>query len=96
MTRQGRLFYISGIVQGVGFRYFARRVAARLDLTGYAKNLRDGRVEVYAVGTPEQLNALAKELRRGPTAAEVSGVIEEEAGIEERYSRDFSIQHDTW
>jgi acylphosphatase len=90
-----RLYYVSGIVQGVGYRYFARRVAVRLGLSGYAKNLRDGRVEVYAIGSPEQLDAMAEELRRGPAAAEVSEVIGESAGIEEKYSQDFSIQHDT-
>jgi acylphosphatase len=96
MIKQGRLFYISGIVQGVGFRYFARRVAVGFGLAGYAKNLRDGRVEVYAIGSPQQLDRFAKELRRGPAAARVSEVMEEEAGIEEGYSKDFSIEHDTW
>ena len=48
-----RRYFISGIVQGVGFRYFAQDEAERLHLSGYVRNLRDGRVEVYAIGSPE-------------------------------------------
>ena len=62
-------FYVSGEVQGVGFRFFAERVAARLDVSGYVKNLFDGRVEVYAIGSAAQLEALKNELRRGPRMA---------------------------
>jgi acylphosphatase len=79
----------------VGYRYFAQRVAVRLGLSGYAKNLRDGRVEVYAIGSAEQLAKLRSELKRGPRAAEVTEVIEEEAGIEANYGDDFSIEHGT-
>ena len=43
-------YYVSGEVQGVGFRYKAQRVAARLDLTGWVRNLRDGRVELEVQG----------------------------------------------
>lgn len=91
-----RLFYVSGYVQGVGYRYFAQRVAVRLELVGYVKNLRDGRVEVYAIGAPPQLGELRAELERGPRAADVKEVMEEEAGIEERYSSAFTIEHDSW
>lgn len=80
----------------MGYRYFAERVAVRLGLAGYAKNLRDGRVEVYAIGSAEQLAVFRSELERGPRAAEVTEVIEEEACIEERYASDFSIENDTW
>ena len=45
-----RRWLIRGRVQGVGFRYFAQRAAAELGLTGYVRNLDDGRVEVYAAG----------------------------------------------
>jgi acylphosphatase len=80
------------MVQGVGFRYFARRHATLLGLGGYARNLADGRVEVYAVGTAEQLRSLAAELARGPSVASVDRVEEEAAEMLEQYSRWFSIE----
>jgi acylphosphatase len=92
-TRQGRRYYVSGSVQGVGYRYFASRVAERLGVAGYAQNLRDGRVEVYAIGTPANLAALRKELERGPRSAVVSGVAEEDAVIEPQFEDDFSVVH---
>lgn len=74
---------VRGRVQGVGFRYFAQRAAAELGLTGYARNLDDGRVEVYAVGSPGKLAELAGWLHRGPRWAEVRGVEEQEAAVRE-------------
>lgn len=91
--RIGRTYYVSGTVQGVGYRYFAQRVSIRLGLAGYAKNLSDGRVEVYAIGEQEQLLALKKELKRGPKAASVAEVAEQEAEVEEKYSHGFTIEH---
>jgi acylphosphatase len=91
-----KLFYVSGTVQGVGFRFFSQRVSARLGLAGYVKNLRDGRVEVYAIGAPSELAALRRELERGPRSSVVTNVFEEEAGIEEKYAHDFSIENDSW
>ncbi len=84
------------MVQGVGYRFFAERVAERLGLAGYVKNLRDGRVEVYAIGQPSALATLRVELERGPRAAMVSEVIEQDAGMDERYAGGFSIERDTW
>jgi len=91
---QGRLFFVAGLVQGVGYRFFAQRVAERTGVSGYVKNLRDGRVEVYAVGTPAQLKSLRAELARGPASADVSEVGEQEAEIEARYRQGFAIEHD--
>ncbi|HEV2306442.1 MAG TPA: acylphosphatase [Candidatus Acidoferrales bacterium] len=91
-----KLFYVSGTVQGVGFRFFSQRVSARLGLAGYVKNLRDGRVEVYAIGTPSELAALRSELERGPQSSSVSEVFEEEVAIDEKYAHDFSIENDSW
>ena len=82
------------MVQGVGFRFFAQRVAERLRIAGYVKNLRDGRVEIYAIGAAEQLGALRAELERGPRGASVDAVAEEEAEILPRYAGGFSIEHD--
>ncbi len=93
-TRQAKRFCVSGIVQGVGFRFFAQRVADRLGVAGYAKNLRDGRVEVYAIGSAQQLDALRAELERGPRAASIEAVEEEAAEILPRYANHFSIEHE--
>ena len=94
-TLQARRYRISGTVQGVGFRYFASRTARQLGITGYAKNLRDGRVEVYAIGTQEKLASLRKELQRGPRSAVVSDVMEEDAAIEPKFEQGFSIERDS-
>ena len=67
-------FLIQGIVQGVGFRYFARRAARDLNLAGHVRNLADGSVEAVARGEEGQLAALEKALRRGPTASRVDSV----------------------
>ena len=77
-----RRWFVRGRVQGVGFRYFAQRAASGLGLTGYTRNLNDGRVEVYAVGPEEQLSRLAALLYRGPQWADVRGVEEQEAAVQ--------------
>ena len=66
---------ISGHVQGVVFRASTARRALELSVTGYAKNLPDGRVEVLACGEPAAVDALCEWLRRGPPAARVSDVV---------------------
>ena len=92
--RLAKRFFVSGIVQGVGYRFFAQRAAERLGIVGFAKNLRDGRVEVYAVGTEVALERLRAELNRGPRTAIVSGVEQEYAAIDSRFVTEFSIQYD--
>ena len=72
-------WFIRGRVQGVGYRYFAQRAAVELGLTGYTRNLDDGRVEVYAAGPVDKLSQLAGILYRGPRWSDVRGVEEQEA-----------------
>jgi len=67
-------FLISGVVQGVGFRWFVARHARSLGLVGYARNLPDGRVEVVVSGPEESLPALEQLLRSGPANAQVERV----------------------
>jgi len=69
---EARRVIYSGRVQGVGFRYTTARIAQQRAVTGYVKNLRDGRVELVAEGTHEELNRLLKEI-----AAAMDGNIEE-------------------
>ncbi len=93
---QARRFYVSGMVQGVGYRFFAQRAAGKLGISGYVKNLRDGRVEVYAIGRPPELDSMRGELRRGPRSAMVEEVVAEEAEVDQQYGNSFSIEHDDW
>jgi acylphosphatase len=67
-------FLVGGLVQGVGFRWFVARHARSLGLTGYARNLPDGRVEVVVSGPDESLPALERLLRAGPAYAQVDQV----------------------
>lgn len=91
-TEAVRRYLVSGFVQGVGFRFFVERVARQLALGGYVKNLRDGRVEVYAIGAPEQLRELKRRLAEGPRGARIERVEEEEAPLLERYRRHFTVE----
>jgi acylphosphatase len=90
-TRCARRYLIRGRVQGVGFRDFVQRQAAELGVTGYVRNLDDGRVEAVAVGTPAQLAELAGYLHRGPRWSDVRGVEESEHALLQ--SEGFSIKY---
>lgn len=92
--RIARIYYVSGSVQGVGYRQFARRMARSLGVSGYAKNLLDGRVEIYALGAPEQLDSLRRKLEEGPASALVWEVTEEPAQMLPRYGDEFSIERE--
>lgn len=65
---------VAGRVQGVFFRASARQEAQRRGITGHARNLPDGRIEVLACGSPEAVNELREWLRRGPPQAQVTGI----------------------
>ena len=66
--------FISGLVQGVGYRYYAMRKASVYGLKGFAKNLVDGRVEVVAEGERGLLEEFIKDLKQGPISAHVTDV----------------------
>ena len=65
---------VSGIVQGVNFRYYTSRQAESLGLTGWVANREDGSVEVVAEGPRADLQALLDWLSQGPPSASVTGV----------------------
>jgi acylphosphatase len=65
---------VSGRVQGVGFRRFARATAQRLGVESNPRNLRDGRVFVIAEGRPEAVELYIDELRKGPIFAHVENI----------------------
>ncbi len=66
---------ISGRVQGVFYRYTAQKVATRLGLAGWIKNLPDGRVEAVAVGDVAAVDDFIAWCREGPPGARVEGVV---------------------
>jgi len=66
-----RRFFISGDVQGVGFRFFAQRAAARHQVVGFVRNLDDGRVEAWVEGPPQSVEAFKDELATGPRYSSV-------------------------
>ncbi len=66
--------YVEGRVQGVGFRANTRRTANRLGLTGWVRNLRDGRVEIIAEGDDNMIDRLIQWCHRGTTMAHVTNV----------------------
>jgi len=86
-----RKYLISGAVQGVGYRYFTQRAAAKMKVGGYVKNLRDGRVEVFVIGTPQQHRELRTLLERGPRFSSVKEVREEAASPDPQYETEFVI-----
>ena len=71
-----RVLY-EGRVQGVGFRYYTRREAQRLAMTGWVRNLADGRVEAVLQGSEEQLSAMLRWLKTGSPLATVDSIVQE-------------------
>ncbi len=84
--------YISGVVQGVFFRAATRRAATDLNLTGWVRNMEDGRVEAVFEGDDEQIDKMLSWCKIGPPAARVENI----AAAEEHYTggfHGFSIKH---
>ena len=75
-------FMVTGKVQGVFFRASTREQAERFGLSGYARNLSDGRVEVLAVGEEGAISALERWLWQGPPQSRVEDVVRESAEAE--------------
>lgn len=82
---------VSGRVQGVGYRQACRAEARSLGLVGWARNLSDGQVEVWAQGAPEACDRLVDWLWAGPAGSAVTGV-ESEVVAADPTLRDFFIQ----
>ena len=74
---------VEGRVQGVGYREFVRRAAARLHVTGWVRNRADGSVEAVIRGGAEQLEALLREMRAGPPLSVVLDLRTQEAEAED-------------
>jgi acylphosphatase len=81
---------VKGVVQGVGFRYFAIRIAERLGITGYVKNLPEGSVEIEAEGDKTVVNAFIKEIRIGPRYSRVTDITLER--LEPKFDKSFVVK----
>lgn len=81
---------VSGLVQGVGYRYFCYKKALEYGINGYAKNLYNGNVEVLAQGEEGLIKGFIKELNTGPNYASVKSLNTEETDVEKEY-QEFSI-----
>ncbi|WP_394152403.1 acylphosphatase [Vibrio maritimus] len=77
MSQYCQKVIVTGHVQGVGFRYHTCHEGLKLGLTGYAKNLYDGSVEVIACGDEARVEALCDWLLQGPRTASVESVVRE-------------------
>ena len=89
--RIARRFVISGRVQGVGFRWFTKDIAVLEGVTGWVRNLPDGRVEALVEGDAEAVTRVERQLHQGPPGARVQNVntiTEEPSGA----YRSFSIE----
>ncbi|MCP4326136.1 MAG: acylphosphatase [Psychromonas sp.] len=75
MDKTGYKVIVSGLVQGVGFRYFTAKEANRLNIYGHAKNLNDGSVEVLMFGSKTQLHILLTWLENGPKTSVVDDIV---------------------
>lgn len=86
MTKQLTL-HLSGKVQGVFFRDNTKKIAQSLNLTGYVKNLDDGRVKIVAQGSNEDLDKLISWAKEGPSSANVTSISKNFSEPEEKHSQ---------
>ncbi|HSG27506.1 MAG TPA: acylphosphatase [Candidatus Krumholzibacterium sp.] len=75
---------VSGIVQGVGFRFFTRSAARRAGVGGFVRNLPDGSVEAEAQGEENELETFIKEIKKGPVSSRVTNVEIENVAPDDR------------
>jgi acylphosphatase len=74
VARRNVRIFIEGRVQGVGYRAWLERAAQRLELDGWVRNRRDGRVEAVLSGRPEHVDRMVEQCARGPAAARVVAI----------------------
>jgi acylphosphatase len=88
---KGLLINVSGVVQGVGFRWYARQTADRWGVKGFVRNLYDGSVEIYAEGNEITLEGFLEEIRVGPSYAHIAGVRSDWTEYQGKY-KEFRIE----
>jgi acylphosphatase len=90
MTRQA--FY-TGRVQGVGFRYSVKQIAAGYEVTGWVRNLADGRVELLANGEVSEVEAFLEAIAGSHLGTHIKEIAHHEAEVTGRPPRGFEIKH---
>ena len=93
MANVAAKIYIEGFVQGIGFRYFAYRKSQECGVVGYVRNMRDGRVQVYAEGDQSCVDRFLLLLRRGPVGARVRAMHVDQVAYTGKY-KEFTILFD--
>lgn len=78
--------YISGFVQGVGFRAYVRAKAKKIGVTGWVRNLSDGRVEGVFQGEVEKIEELIKHCKRGPFFSSTKNIVIEWEELKEKFN----------
>ncbi|HTS17176.1 MAG TPA: acylphosphatase [Verrucomicrobiae bacterium] len=91
MRKRATVFY-TGRVQGVGFRYTAREIACGYDVTGYVRNLPDGRVELVAEGDDEEVRAFVDAMRISQLGSHIRNADVNWSAATEEF-RGFEIRH---
>jgi acylphosphatase len=81
---------VTGVVQGVGFRWFVERVARSRGLGGWVRNMPDGGVELEVEGPAGEVESFLDEVRVGPRSSRVDGVVVSDAKVQG--TEDFSIR----
>ncbi|MDR1144918.1 MAG: acylphosphatase [Verrucomicrobiales bacterium] len=79
---KARKFFYTGSVQGVGFRYSVRQIAAGFDVTGYVRNLPDGRVELFLQGADDEVAAMADDIARSHLNGHIKSVESRDAAVD--------------
>jgi len=86
MAKSRAKVIVKGMVQGVNFRYYSQRQAAKFNITGWVKNLPDGSVAAVFEGDEQDVEAMVQWCRRGPPSAQVTELIAQP----EEYRGEFS------
>ena len=90
--KKGATILVTGLVQGVGCRYFIHRHANSLGLVGFTRNLPSGEVEIELEGERDLIEALLSQVRKGPLIARVEGIQVEWRDYSDRHTR-FEIRY---
>lgn len=82
---------VTGLVQGVGFRYWTRGLALRMMLAGHVQNMADGSVEIVTFGPEKDIQTFLRAVRQGPSGAVVENLVVLDRRVSSRAPDDFTV-----